>query len=216
MKIKKTKKSKKQRGNTTYGHGARKKWKGKGHHGGKGMAGTGKRADQKKTLITKLYGNKYFGKQGITSKKTAKKKIKVMNLEVIERNINKLKKEHEKQGFLDLSQYKILGEGNLKSKLKIKAKEFSKSAKEKIEKLGGEVIEIKKKVEKKEESRADSADLEVNKRAYNNAKQDEASPLEPADKSNASSKDLEVNDKKPDTVNDKQNDASEIGEDKQV
>ena len=29
LKIKKTKKSKKQRGKTTYGHGARKKWKGK-------------------------------------------------------------------------------------------------------------------------------------------------------------------------------------------
>jgi large subunit ribosomal protein L15 len=64
FKIKKKKKSKNFRGNTTHGHGARKKWKGSGHHGGVGMAGTGKRADQKKSLVIKLFGNNYFGKQG--------------------------------------------------------------------------------------------------------------------------------------------------------
>ena len=80
----KTKKSKRQRGNTTYGHGARKKWMGSGHHGGVGMAGTGKRADHKKSLIIKLYGNNYFGKQGITSRSTEKKVNKVMNLKYIQ------------------------------------------------------------------------------------------------------------------------------------
>jgi len=68
MKIKKRKKSLRMHGHGmgTHGGGARKKRKGSGHRGGKGMAGTGKRADHKKTLITKLYGNKYFGKQGVT------------------------------------------------------------------------------------------------------------------------------------------------------
>ena len=47
----------------THGTGARKKAKGTGHRGGKGMSGSGKRADHKKTLITKLYGHKYFGKR---------------------------------------------------------------------------------------------------------------------------------------------------------
>ena len=65
FKTKKTKKSMKWRGDTTYGHGARKKWKGSGHHGGCGMAGTGKRADHKKSLVIKLYGNNYFGKPKI-------------------------------------------------------------------------------------------------------------------------------------------------------
>ena len=80
MGLKKTKKRKKSsryhgRKMGTCGTGARKKSQGSGHRGGKGMAGTGKRADQKKTLILKLYGHDYFGKQGITSRGTAKKRV---------------------------------------------------------------------------------------------------------------------------------------------
>jgi len=160
MKLKKTRKSKRQRGNTTYGHGARKKWKGSGHRGGKGMAGTGKRADQKKTLINKLYGNKYFGKQGITSRGTARKKGKTINLRDIQQNIDSLLKKFGKAGVLNLEKYKVLGEGELKTKLTIKAKSFSESAKMKIEKIGGKIIttkskdlEIRKKVEKNSEEK---------------------------------------------------------------
>ena len=58
IKTKKKKKAVGQRGKTNHGHGARKKWKKSGHKGGIGMAGTGKKADHKKTLINKLYGNK--------------------------------------------------------------------------------------------------------------------------------------------------------------
>ena len=127
MKTKKTKKSKRQRGNTTYGHGARKKWKGSGHHGGVGMAGTGKRADHKKSLIIKLYGNKYFGKQGITSRSTEKKENLVMNLGDIQNNLDSLmkkygktsslSKDNEKKGKeLILKDFKILGDGELKEK----------------------------------------------------------------------------------------------------
>ncbi len=81
MKVKKRKKVSRMRGRGmgTHGRGARKKGKGKGHKGGKGMAGSGKRADHKKTLITKLYGKRYFGKQGITSKRTKKKKENKIN-----------------------------------------------------------------------------------------------------------------------------------------
>lgn len=139
MKIKKKKKSAGQRGRTTYGHGARKKWKKSGHKGGVGMAGTGKRADHKKTLINKLYGNKYFGKQGITSKGTKRDKRKRINIIDIEKNIEKFPK---KDGWIDLSTYKVLGNGEIKNKLKIKALDVSKSAKEKIEKAGGEIETI--------------------------------------------------------------------------
>jgi len=132
IKIKKTKKSKKLRGTTTYGHGARKKKKGKGHKGGKGMAGTGKRGDQKKTLITKLYGNKYFGKKGITSKKTKKKKNKIINLEDIE------KKFEEKE--INLMEYKVLGKGEIKGAVTVIAKAFTPSAKKKIETAGGKAV----------------------------------------------------------------------------
>src|SRR3989338_6236214 len=129
FKVKKQRKSKRQRGQTTYGHGARKKWKGSGHKGGKGMAGTGKRADQKKTLVNKMYGNKYFGKQGITSKGTAKKRIKRINLKDIERNFDSLMSKFGKDGYLDLSEYKLLGEGEIKRKIKIKVLEASANAK---------------------------------------------------------------------------------------
>lgn len=135
----KIKKSKGQRGTNHY-HGARKKWKGSGHHGGVGMAGAGKRADQKKTLVIKLYGHKYFGKQGITSKSTEKKKLNVINLGDIQKNLDSLMKKHGKRKDLDLRDYKILGEGELNEGLKIKAKSFSESAKKKIEKAGGEAI----------------------------------------------------------------------------
>lgn len=135
------------RGRGTHGGGARKKRKGSGHRGGKGMAGSGKRADQKKTLVLKLYGHKYFGKQGITSRKTKRDKRKRINLRDIEKNINKYGKKI-KDGFeINLSDYKILGVSKdyvLKNKLIIKAKEASKSAIEKVKEKGGEII-LKKK-----------------------------------------------------------------------
>jgi len=164
FKTKKSKKSKKWRGDSTYGHGARKKWMGSGHHGGVGMAGTGKRADHKKSLVIKLYGNNYFGKQGMTSRKTERKKSKSINLRDIQSNIDNLMKKYGKNNILELKKYKILGEGELDKAIKIKAKAFSESAVEKIKKAGGEAIlvkaeeskvkEEKKKVNSKEEKPA--------------------------------------------------------------
>lgn len=151
FKTKKKKKSKNQRGNNTYGHGARKKWKGSGHHGGCGMAGTGKRADHKKSLVIKLYGSNYFGKQGMTSKSTKHKKAKVMNLDDIQKNLDSLMKKFGKNKELVLKDYKILGEGELSLAVKIKARAFSESAKEKIEKAGGEAISLKVEEKKSEE-----------------------------------------------------------------
>ncbi len=149
VKTHKKKKSKKQRGNTTY-HGARKKWKKSGHRGGCGMAGSGKRADHRKSLIIKLYGNKYFGKQGITSKSTEKKKTKIMNLENIQKNLDSLMKKYGKGKELVLEDYKILGDGELEQAVIIKANAFSKSAKEKIEKAGGQAIALKIEEDKEE------------------------------------------------------------------
>jgi large subunit ribosomal protein L15 len=140
----KRKKSKGQRGTTRY-HGARKKWKSSGSKGGKGMAGTGKRADHKKSLIIKLYGNNYFGKQGVTSRGTEKDRSKEMNLYDIETNFESLMKKHGKGNELDLSEYKILGEGEFTRKITIKALAFSESAKEKIKKAGGSANTIEHK-----------------------------------------------------------------------
>lgn len=145
FKIKKSKKSKKWRGNSTYGHGARKKWKGSGHHGGCGMAGTGKRADHKKSLVIKLYGNNYFGKQGITSRSTERKINDSMNLGEIQKNLETLMKKYGKGNELVMERYKILGDGEFSIKLNIKARAASNSAKEKVEKNGGKIMLVNEK-----------------------------------------------------------------------
>ncbi|HED05208.1 MAG TPA: hypothetical protein ENI61_00825 [Ignavibacteria bacterium] len=147
MKTKKRKKSSRMHGRAmgTHGYGARKKHKKSGHKGGKGMSGSGKRADHKKTLITKLYGNTYFGKQGITSRGTKRDKRDRINLQDIELNLEMYIKKglakKTKEGFeINLKNYKILGKGKVKNKLIIKANEASKSAIEKVEAKGGEII----------------------------------------------------------------------------
>ena len=145
-KVHKRTKSSRQHGRKmgTHGTGARKNKRGSGMRGGKGMSGSGKRADHKKTLVTKLYGHGYFGKQGITSKGTKRDIRKRINLQQIELNLeNYIKKGLEKKGNgfeIDLISYKILGKGDVKNKLIIKAKEASKSAIEKVKKAGGEII----------------------------------------------------------------------------
>jgi large subunit ribosomal protein L15 len=126
-------------GRGSHGWGERKKHKKSGHRGGKGMAGSGKRADQKKTLVLKLYGNDYFGKQGITSKKTQRDIRKRINLESIEKNLETYGKKEGDKWIISLENYKILGKGEVKNKLVIKAKEASESAIEKVKKAGGEI-----------------------------------------------------------------------------
>lgn len=137
MTLKRTKKRRKSsryhgKGMGTCGTGARKKSKGSGHRGGYGMAGSGKRADQKKTLVLKLYGHGYFGKQGITSKGTERDKRDRINVGEIQ--------EKYAPGEINLSSYKILGDGEIKSKFIITAQSASKSAIEKVEKAGGKII----------------------------------------------------------------------------
>jgi len=148
MKTKKRTKSSRMSGQNmgTHGRGARKKAQGSGHRGGKGMSGSGKRADHKKTLVTKLYGNKYFGKQGITSRGTKKDKTDKINLREIELSLEKYGKQKNGVWEINLKKYKILGTGEVKEKLIINAKAASKSAIEKVKKMGGEIVFSKKEV----------------------------------------------------------------------
>lgn len=129
----------------SHGWGARKKHVGtSGHSGGKGMSGTGKGAGQKKTLVTKLYGHSYFGKQGVTSRGTERKHYHVMNVGDIQMDIDSIKKEFGKKEGKDeiivMKKYRILGDGEISEKIIIKCLGASKSAIEKIEKAGGKVI----------------------------------------------------------------------------
>lgn len=155
MTFNKRKKNVRQRGSKTHGWGAKKKHRGKGHQGGAGMAGTGKRADSKKPSIWK--DKYYFGKHGFISK-TPKIKINPINVSYIEEHINKfisanlVNKENgvysvelEKLGY-----NKLLGDGKVMVKFKIKAPYASKSAVEKIKEAGGDVIGL---VETKEEGK---------------------------------------------------------------
>ncbi len=131
MKVKKRKKSSRGRGSKTSGYGSRKKHRGKGHKGGKGKAGSGKRADQKKTYILK-YEQPYFGVNAKLKNKKKKREDKI-NIGDIEKNLDSL----EKNGKIELPGYKVLGGGEVRKKMKIKAYSFSKKAREKIEKAGG-------------------------------------------------------------------------------
>ncbi len=133
----------------SHGWGSRKKHKKSGHRGGTGMAGTGKRGDTKITLVTKLYGNEYFGKQGITSRKTKRDTRQRINIQQITKNLEKYGKKTAKGWEINLEKYKILGEGEVSEKLIIKALEASESAIEKVKKAGGEII-LSKKTEEKE------------------------------------------------------------------
>jgi len=137
---KKRTKSSRKRGSQTHGRGFMKKARGSGHRGGFGMAGTGKRADHKKSLITNM-DEKYFGSGGGLKPKPYK--FDVVNVGELEK-LAKGKKE------LNLEKYKILGKGSISTALKIKVGAASKTAIEKIEGAGGSVIvKVKKEVVKK-------------------------------------------------------------------
>ena len=159
----KSKKSKKQvgKGMGTHGRGARKAGKDKGHKGGLGMAGSGKRADQHKTKIINMYGNDYFGKSGVTSRSTKRDKRDRINLFDIQ--------DKYKPGEVNLEGYKILGGGEIKDKFTIKAKEASKSAIEKVEKAGGKII-LSKKNQDKEETNEKSGKKESSEKKSSGSK----------------------------------------------
>jgi len=127
MKTKKRKKSSRIRGTHTAGRGFKKKARGKGHRGGIGKAGTGKRADHKKNL--KLHP---FGKSKTLRKKQTIK-LKVINMGQIAEKF-KGKKE------INLKGYKVLSVGEITEKIKIVASAASKSALDKIKKAGGDIL----------------------------------------------------------------------------
>ncbi len=132
----KTKKDRKLRGSKTHGWGSMKKHRGAGNRGGRGKAGTGKRADTKKPTIINLFGNDYFGKTGFTSK--MRKTVISINLCEVQNRVDK--------GILtntinlkELGFNKLLGKGNINGKFNITVESASKKAIEKIKKAGGNV-----------------------------------------------------------------------------
>ncbi len=135
------------RGSRYHGKSA-KKHKGKGTSGGKGMSGSGKRADQKKTYVLR-YRWPYFGKKARIKEKKQRKKKGSKQI-----NIGDIQKKY-KPGEIDLSEYKVLGEGEIKDCFIIKARGFSKQAREKIEKAGGKIIVLKVRKRGEEEKKSE-------------------------------------------------------------
>jgi large subunit ribosomal protein L15 len=151
MSLNRRKKSIRFRGAHTHGYGSKKKHRGSGHQGGVGMAGSGKKADQKKPSIWK--DKNYFGRHGFVSKSSIK--IKAINLFYIETHLDLLVKNGvaKKQGdtyhinLKDLKCNKLLGSGTVTKKYNIKTDYASASAITKVEEAQGQVT-VKVKVDK--------------------------------------------------------------------
>ena len=152
MVVRKQKKSRKQRGSARHGWGARKKHRGAGNRGGRGKAGTGKRGAQRKTYWL-AKGINPLGKKGMI-KKRSRKFAKTINISDINKKLNTWivnGKVGKDAGVIviDLAMLgynKLLGTGVPIGKFKINVKSFSKKAKEKIEKAGGEIVSKSKTV----------------------------------------------------------------------
>lgn len=133
----KQKKVKKQRGYNSHGWGSKKKHRGAGNRGGRGMAGTGKRADTKKPTIINLYGNDYYGKTGFNRPNSTPDciiNLRELNL-MVEKGLIK-----EEVNLTNLGYDKLLGLGKLDYKLKITVAKASKKVVEKLKESGSEVI----------------------------------------------------------------------------
>jgi len=139
----KRKKSVKYRGSHTHGGGAKKKRRGSGSRGGRGMAGTGKRGDSKKPSINV---STYFGKHGFISKNV--EPILAINLEYFESDVDKLvaqgKAEKKVDGYhINLSALgytKLLGGGKATRKYHFTTRFAAVGAVEKVKQAGGEVV----------------------------------------------------------------------------
>lgn len=146
MTVNKRKKCVRYRGSKTHGCGSMKKRRGAGNRGGKGMAGTGKRAQSKKPSIINMFGSSYLGKHGFKRPTTVR--YKSVNIALLEQKFDSLVakgkiKEEKGMYSIDLSSLgaaKLLGTGKPTRKYRVKADSVSSSAAEKIKAAGGEVV----------------------------------------------------------------------------
>lgn len=140
----KRKKFSRLRGSHTHGWGSMKKHRGAGNRGGTGMAGSGKRADQKKPS---LWGQgRFAGKHGFISKSRAKPKP--INVSYIDQNLKKFVSQNmaalEKGAYkIDLEKLgftKLLGKGRVNNKYVINVASASEKAVRVVEAAGGQVV----------------------------------------------------------------------------
>jgi len=125
----------------------------RGTYSGRGIKGQGSRAGRKFKPVIRELIKKYPKLRGYRTKskfKNPKSKAVVLNLGFLERKFNPgetispqslLEKGIIRRMGGRVPQVKILGEGNTKKSLIIEGCKVSKSAKEKIEKAAGQIIE---------------------------------------------------------------------------
>lgn len=143
MTANKRKKNSRQRGSHTHGWGSKKKHRGAGHRGGRGNAGTGKRADAKKPCIWK--DKKYFGRHGFHCATGIK--VRCINLKtlhnqlktLVENKLASIEKEVYTVDLVKLGYDKLLGSGKVTQKLNVTISSASPKAIEKVKNAGGEV-----------------------------------------------------------------------------
>lgn len=131
------KKIRKMRGSKTHGYGSKKKHRGAGSRGGRGLAGSAKH----KRFFIMRHMPGHFGKHGFKRPAKVVREERVINLGSLETLFNKGKKSR-KPARLDLGALgfdKLLGKGEITIPVIVKVKRISKLAKEKILKAGGKV-----------------------------------------------------------------------------
>ncbi|MEK6904212.1 MAG: uL15 family ribosomal protein [Nanoarchaeota archaeon] len=132
MPVNRRKKNSRLRGSHTHGWGSKKKHRGSGNRGGFGMAGTGKRSDNKKPWVLKVYGTSYFGKRGFNLPREVKKEVKAINIQDLP--------DRKEINITEMGYNKLLSKGRISKPVKITVESCSAKAKAKIEKAGGQII----------------------------------------------------------------------------
>ena len=144
MVVNKRSKFSKNRGSWTHNGGAKKKRRGAGSRGGRGMAGSGKRGDVNKPSIWN--NTKYFGKFGFKFH-GVKTELVTINVGWICQNIDTLVTDKVAEAkndvyTLDLTKTdfnKVLSNGKVNKKLNIKVDYASVKAIEKVAAAGGKI-----------------------------------------------------------------------------
>lgn len=126
------------RGSKTYGYGSKKKHRGKGSKGGKGLAGS---KDHKKQMILQA-DPEHFGKIGFKrgfypNIKRKRERKKVITLRELDKLAEKLDK--SEINLLELGYKKLIAGGSVTKALNVKVNYITERAKEKIENIGGKV-----------------------------------------------------------------------------
>ncbi len=145
MVVRKQKHSRKFRGSRRHGYGYSKQHQGKGHRGGKGNAGLGKRGQQN---VTRLYsqGIHHLGRTGMLVGKRNVVKQKAITMRDLDLRLdgwaaqNAIKKDNNILivNLKALGYNKLLSSGNLTHKVKIIGA-VSEGARKKVEASGGAV-----------------------------------------------------------------------------